>query len=212
MYKKEILLDFSLKENQSFIMTFVVYITLWFVVLYVGLREFNFVKANTGCSYHKKNYTACAVMVYLKWLPCNGMDCQLGLQRLGIGICCPPKGNETFAVIKENCKTNCNLSDSDFFELSPYTPSSTTLASVFTSVIRTVPLPSSSTLSTKATSTKTLVPTSNTFYSATFLRTRSSTLPRYTSTNKAIPPNTPVKKGKPYRSKLPFCVKSFIHV
>lgn len=177
-------------------MKFVVNITYWFLVLYVVLREFNFVKANTGCSYHKKNYTACAVMVYTKWTPCNGTECQLGLQKRGIGICCPSLGNESIAVIKENCKTNCNLSDSDFFELSPYTPPSTTLATVFPSVIRTVPLPSSATLSTKVTSTKTLVPTSNTLYSSTFLRTRSSTLPRYTSTDKAIPLNTPVKKGK----------------
>ena len=183
-------------------MKFVVNITFWFVVLYVGLREFTLVNANAGCRYDKKNYTSCDIMVYTKWTPCNGTDCQLGLQRRGIGICCPTVGNETNAVIKENCKTNCNLSDSDFFELSPYTPPSTTLATVtmltsVTSAIRTVPLPSSATLSTKVTSTKTLVPTSNTLYSSPFLRTRSSTLPRYTSTDKAIPLNTPVKKGKP---------------
>lgn len=180
-------------------MRFVVNITYWFVVLYVVLQEFTFVNANAGCRYDKKNYTACDIMVYTKWTPCNGTDCQLGLQRRGIGICCPAVENETIAVIKEHCKANCNLSDSDFFELSPYTPPSTTLATVtmFTSAIRTVPLPSSTTLSTKVTSTKTLVPTSNTLYSLTFLRTRSSTLPRYTSTYKAIPLNTPVKKGKP---------------
>ena len=178
-------------------MKFVVNITLWIAVLYVGLTEFNFVKANAECSYRKKNYTACAVMVYFKWTPCNGTDCQLGLQKRDIGICCPPIGNETIvAVIKEHCKANCNFSESDFFELSPYTPTSTTLATVFTSVIRTVPVPSSTTLSTKITSTKTLVPISKTLSSLTPRRTWSSTLPRYTSTDKAIPPNTPIKKGK----------------
>ena len=178
-------------------MTFVVNITIWFVVLYVVLRKFTFVNANAGCRYDKKNYTACDIMVYTKWTPCNGTDCQLGLQRRVIGICCPSIGNETIAVIKENCKSNCNLSDSDFFELSPYTPTSTTLATVFTSVIRTVPLHFSTTLSAKITSTKTLVPTSKTLYSSTLLRPRSSTLPRYTSTDKAIPSITPIKKGKP---------------
>ena len=177
-------------------MKFVVNITLWIAVLYVGLREFTFVKANAGCIYKKKNYTACAIMLYTKWTPCNGTDCQLGLQKRDIGLCCPQVGNETIAVIKENCKANCNLSDSDFFELSPYTPPSTTLATVFTSVIRTVPLPSSTTLSTKFTSTKTLVPISKTLSSLTPRRTWSSTLPRYTSTDKAIPPNAPITKGK----------------
>ena len=177
-------------------MKFVVNITLWIAVLYVGLREFNFVKANAGCRYHRKNYTACDIMVYTKWTPCNGTDCQLGLKTRGIGICCPTVGNETISVIKENCKANCNLSDSDFFELSPYTPPSTTLATVFTSVIRTVPLHFSTTLSAKITSTKTLVPISKTLSSLTPRRTWSSTLPRYTSTDKAIPPNKPITKGK----------------
>ena len=136
-------------------------------------------------------------MVYTKWTPCNGTDCQLGLQRRDIGLCCPSVGIESIAEQKEHCKTNCNLSDSDFFELSPYTPTSTTLATVFTSVIRTVPLHFSTTLSAKITSTKTLVPTSNTLYSSTLLRPRSSTLPRYTSTDKAIPSITTIKKGKP---------------
>lgn len=177
-------------------MTFMVNVTLWFVVLYFGLREFTFVEANPGCRYHKKNYTACAVMVHTKWTPCDGMDCQLGLQKRDIGICCPSVGIESIAEQKERCKANCNLSDSDFFELSPYTPSSTSLATVLTSVIRTVPLPSSTTLSAKVTSTKTLVPISKTLSSLTPRRTWSSTLPRYTSTDKAIPPNAPITKGK----------------
>lgn len=68
-------------------MKFLVNITLWIAVLYVGLPEFTFVKANAGCRYHRKNYTACDIMVYTKWTPCNGTDCQLGLQRRVIGIC-----------------------------------------------------------------------------------------------------------------------------
>ena len=176
-------------------MKFVVNITLWIVVLYVGLREFTFVKANAGCRYHKKNYTACAIMLYTEWTPCNGTDCQLGLQKRGVAICCPGLANESITVIKENCKANCNLSESDFFELSPYTPPSTTLATVFTSVIRTVSLPSSTSLTTKL---KTLAPTSNTLYSSTSLRIWSSTLPRYTASDKAIP----ITQGKPDLCKI----------
>lgn len=73
-----------------------------------------------GCQYRHQNYSACAVMIYTKWTPCNGTDCPLGLQRRLKGICCPSSGNESIAMVKTICKRNCNLSDSDFYELSPY--------------------------------------------------------------------------------------------
>lgn len=73
-----------------------------------------------GCTYKHINYSACAIMIYTKWTPCNGTNCPLGLQWRSKGICCPSNGNETVAMIKNVCKRNCNLSDSDFYELSPY--------------------------------------------------------------------------------------------
>lgn len=74
----------------------------------------------SGCEYRHQNYSACALLIYTKWTPCNGTDCPLGLQRRLKGICCPLNGSETVAMIKSVCKRNCNLSDSDFYELSPY--------------------------------------------------------------------------------------------
>lgn len=73
-----------------------------------------------GCVYRQQNYSECALMLYTKWTPCNGTDCPLGLQRRIKGICCPSSVIESIAMIKTICKRNCNLSDSDFYELSPY--------------------------------------------------------------------------------------------
>lgn len=104
-------------------------LTFWLVLAFVGLLEFKTVQGDIGCFYHKKNYTACTVMIYTKWKPCNGTGCEIGLQRRDKGICCPRSGNETVDVVKAACKKNCNLSDSDFFELSKYIPPSTILTS-----------------------------------------------------------------------------------
>lgn len=73
-----------------------------------------------SCHYRHKNYSACALMIYSKWTPCNGTDCPLGLQRRYKGICCPYSEIESIVMTKTACKRNCNLSDSDFYELSPY--------------------------------------------------------------------------------------------
>lgn len=75
-----------------------------------------------GCEYKRKNYSACALMIYTKWTPCNGTG-QLGLQKRYKGICCPSSGNETVAMVKTACKKTSNLSDLDFYELSPYVTS-----------------------------------------------------------------------------------------
>lgn len=72
------------------------------------------------CEFRHQNYSACALMIYTKWTPCNGTDCPLGLQRRFKGICCPYSGNKTVAMAKNECKKNCNLSYSDFYELAPY--------------------------------------------------------------------------------------------
>lgn len=91
-----------------------------------------------SCHYRHKNYSACALMIYSKWTPCNGTDCPLGLQRRYKGICCPYSEIESIVMTKTARKRNCNLSDSDFYELSPYI-SSTQLpiltSSLSTSVI-----------------------------------------------------------------------------
>lgn len=76
-----------------------------------------------GCTYKHKNYSACALMIYAKWTPCNDTDCQLGLQKRYKGICCPSNINEPIAIVKTLCKRNCNLSDSDFYEPSSYVTS-----------------------------------------------------------------------------------------
>lgn len=86
-----------------------------------------YVNASVGCVYNQKNYTACEIMLYTKWKPCNGTDCQLGLQTRGIGICCPKDGNQTNEEIKDNCKMNCNLTDADLLETATYNPPLTTL-------------------------------------------------------------------------------------
>lgn len=105
-------------------------IIFWLALAFLGLLEFKTIKGDTGCKGKNKNYTACAVMLYTKWTPCNGTDCKLGLQKRFKGICCPSPSENT-TVIKEACKRNCNISDSDFYELSiyMYIPPSTILTS-----------------------------------------------------------------------------------
>lgn len=67
-------------------------------------------------------------MLYTKWTPCNGTDCDMGLQKRDKGICCPASSkNDTITIIKEACKRNCNISDSDFYEIKKYIPPSTIL-------------------------------------------------------------------------------------
>jgi hypothetical protein len=85
-----------------------------------------YVTASVDCVYKNKNYLACEIMLYTKWKPCNGTDCQLGLQIHAKGICCPKTGNETTNEVKEKCKMNCNITDADFFETATYIPPSTT--------------------------------------------------------------------------------------
>lgn len=104
-------------------------LAFWLALAFVGLLEFQTIQGDTGCIYKEKNYTACTVMLHTKWKPCNGIDCDLGFQRRNKGVCCPRSGNETVDVLKAACKKNCNLSDSDFFELSKYIPPSTILTS-----------------------------------------------------------------------------------
>lgn len=100
----------------------------WLALAFVGHLEFKTVKGDTGCKQKNKNYTACAVMLYTKWIPCNGTDCELGLQKRFKGICCPSPSKNT-TLIKEACKRNCNISDSDFYEFSIYIPPSSILTS-----------------------------------------------------------------------------------
>lgn len=74
-----------------------------------------------GCVYRQQNYSACALMLYTKWTPCNGTDCPLGLQKRLKGICCPFSADgRIVAMVKIACKINCNLSDSDLYEVSSY--------------------------------------------------------------------------------------------
>lgn len=130
-------------------------LTFWLVLAFVGLLEFKSIQENIGCTFNKKKYTACTVMLYTKWKPCNDIDCELGLQRREKGVCCPRSGNETVDVVKAACKKNCNLSDSDFFELSKYIPPSTIL--------------------TSRTSPQAIKTTTTAFFPTTLVRTSSST-------------------------------------
>lgn len=103
-------------------------LTLWLASVFVGLLGIKTITGDRTCEYHKKNYTECTVMLYTKWTPCNGTDCDLGLQKRYKGICCPASSkNDTLTIIKDACKRNCNISDSDFYELKNYTPPSTIL-------------------------------------------------------------------------------------
>lgn len=103
-------------------------LTLWLASVFVGLLGIKTITGDRTCEYHNKNYTECTVMLYTKWIPCNGKDCDLGLQKRNKGICCPASSkNDTLTIIKDACKRNCNISDSDFYELKNYTPPSTIL-------------------------------------------------------------------------------------
>lgn len=105
-------------------------LTLWLVLVFVGLLGIKTITGDRTCQFHKKNYTECTVMLYTKWTPCNGTYCEVGLQKRDKGICCPASSkNDTFTIIKEACKRNCNISDSDFYELKKYIPPSTVLTS-----------------------------------------------------------------------------------
>lgn len=119
------------KENKSNQRNNMIFrLTFWFamVLTFVGLLKIKSINGAVGCYYKHKNYTACTVMINLAPTPCNGNDCPLGLQRSDKGICCPKTSeNETIDITKAVCKKNCNLSDSDFYDLSPYVPPSTTL-------------------------------------------------------------------------------------
>lgn len=105
-------------------------LTFWFAMVFtfVGLLKIKSINGAVGCEYNHKNYTACTVMIYLAPTPCNGNDCPQGFQKSDKGICCPKTSeNETIDMTKAVCKKNCNFSDSDFYDLSPYVPPSTTL-------------------------------------------------------------------------------------
>lgn len=153
-------------------------LTFWLVLAFVGLLEFKTIKGDIGCTVNKRNYTACTVMLYTKWKPCNGTGCEIGLQRRYKGICCPSSGNETKDVVKAACKKNCNLSDSDFFELSTskYIPPSTIL--------------------TSRTSPQTIKTTATAFFPTTLART--------SSTTKSLPfSQTSSKSSKTHGSTIP---------
>lgn len=52
---------------------------LWFVLVFVGLFGIKIIIGERICEYYKKNYMECIVMLYIKWILCNGKDCELGL-------------------------------------------------------------------------------------------------------------------------------------
>lgn len=155
-------------------------LTFWLVLAFVGLLELKTIKGDIGCFYHKKNYTACTVMIYTKWKPCNGTGCEVGLQRRDKGICCPRSGNETVDVVKAACKRNCNLSDSDFFELSKYIPPSTILTSrTSPQAIKTTTIAFFPTTLARTSSTTKFMPFSQT--SSKSSKTHGSTIPSTSS-------------------------------
>lgn len=110
-------------------------LTIWFAMVFtfVGLLKIKSINGAVGCEYNHKNYTACTVMINFNPTPCNGSDCPLGLQKSDKGICCTKTSeNKTIDMTKAACKKNCNLSGSDFYDLSPYVPPSTTLTECVT--------------------------------------------------------------------------------
>lgn len=108
------------------IMIFRLTFCLVIVITFAGLLKIKSIDGAVGCSYNHKNYTACTIMMYFDPTPCNGIYCQVGFQKRDKGICCPRASeNETVDMIKAACKMNCNFSDSDFYDLSPYVPPST---------------------------------------------------------------------------------------
>lgn len=48
---------------------------LWFVLVF-GIK---IIIGDRICEYSKKNYMECIVMLYIKWILCNGIDCDMGL-------------------------------------------------------------------------------------------------------------------------------------
>lgn len=103
-------------------------LTFWLaiVITFVGLLKIKSIDGAVGCTHNHKNYTACTIMMYFDPTPCNGTDCEVGFQKRDKGICCPRAfENETVDMIKAACKKNCNFSDSDFYDLSPYVSPST---------------------------------------------------------------------------------------
>lgn len=90
-------------------------------------------------------------MFWTSWSVCDGSKCPTGKQQRLKGVCCPKVGNRTLQETKENCKKDCNLTDADFQEQSPYVPPPTTAA---TTTIATTTLIVSSTTAKPLTSTK----------------------------------------------------------
>lgn len=97
---------------------------MWdFEILFNLLWEIRCIKSirQLGCVYRQQNFSACALMLYTKWTPCNGTGCPLGLQKHLKGICCPFSADgRIVAMVKIACKINYKLSDLDFYEVSPY--------------------------------------------------------------------------------------------
>lgn len=104
-----------------------------------------------GCTHKGVNYTECDLMFWTSWSVCDGSKCPTGKQQRLKGVCCPKVGNRTLQETKENCKKDCNLTDADFQEQSPYVPPPTTAA---TTTIATTTLIVSSTTAKPLTSTK----------------------------------------------------------
>lgn len=104
-----------------------------------------------GCTHKGVNYTECDLMFWTSWSVCDGSKCPTGKQQRLKGVCCPKVGNITLQETKENCKKDCNLTDADFQEQSPYVPPPTTAA---TTTIATTTLIVSSTTAKPLTSTK----------------------------------------------------------
>lgn len=90
-------------------------------------------------------------MFWTSWSVCDGSKCPTGKQQRLKGVCCPKVGNRTLQETKENCKKDCNLTDADFQEQSPYVPPPTTAAAT---TIATTTLIVSSTTAKPLTSTK----------------------------------------------------------
>lgn len=104
-----------------------------------------------GCTHKGVNYTECDLMFWTSWSVCDGSKCPTGKQQRLKGVCCPKVGNRTLQETKENCKKDCNLTDADFQEQSPYVPPPTTTAAT---TIATTTVIVSSTTAKPLTSTK----------------------------------------------------------
>lgn len=162
-------------------------LTFWLAILiaFVGLLKIKPIDGAVGCRYNHTNYTACTVMINLDPTRCNGNDCPLGLQKSDKGICCPQTSeNETMAMTKAACKKNCNLSDSDFYDLSPYVPPSTTLTERVTLPVRISTSPPL-TMTENPSSTKKLVLYSRTSSASSTAHDSTSVPTIYTAPEKA---------------------------